>query len=88
MLPVFCRHVKGILMCDYFVQDCKKIITELQARLIEEVKQKTYIEVKIREEVCQEMAEQLVEIEKNYKLVFIIAFKIMSISKKLDSVPK
>ena len=75
-------------MCDYFVQDCKKIITELQARLIEEVKQKTYIEVKIREEVCQEMAEQLVEIEKNYKLVFIIAFKIMSISKKLDSVPK
>ena len=75
-------------MCDYFVQDCKKIITELQARLIEEVKQKTYIEVKIREEVCQEMAEQLVEIEKNYKLVFMIAFKITSLSKELDSVPK
>ena len=75
-------------MCDYFVQDCKKIITGLQARLIEEVKQKTYIEVKIREEVCQEMAEQLVEIEKNYKLVFMIAFKITLISKELDSVLK
>ena len=75
-------------MCDYFVQDCKKIITELQARLIEEVKQKTYIEVKIREEVCQEMAEQLVEIEKNYKLVFMIAFKITSLLKELDSVSK
>ena len=46
------------------------MIAALQERLIEEVKQKTYIEVKIREEVCQEMAEQLVEIEKNYKLVF------------------
>lgn len=54
------------------IQDCKKAIAELQARLIEEVKQKTYIEVKIREEVCQEMAEQLVEIEKNYKLVLSI----------------
>ena len=43
---------------------------ELQAQLIEERKQKAYIEMKIREEVCQEMAEQIVEIEKNYKLVF------------------
>lgn len=62
--------MKGTFTCDYFLQDCKKIIAALQERLIEEVKQKTYIEVKIREEVCQEMAEQLVEIEKNYKLVF------------------
>ncbi|CAB4013651.1 kinesin KIF20B isoform X1, partial [Paramuricea clavata] len=47
---------------DYYL----KIITELQAQLIEERKQKTYIEMKIREEVCQEMADQIVEIEKNY----------------------
>ena len=32
------------------------------------------MELKIREEVCQEMAEQIVEIEKNYKLVHAIIF--------------
>ena len=52
------------------LQNYEKVIAELQAQLIEERKQKTYMEMKIREEVCQEMAEQLVEIEKNYKLVF------------------
>jgi len=40
---------------------------DLQAQLIEERKQKAYLEMKIREEVCQEMNEQIVEIEKNYK---------------------
>ena len=47
-------------------QQYLKLIADLQAQLIEERKQKAFIEMKIREEVCQEMAEQIVEIEKNY----------------------
>ncbi|XP_028407464.1 kinesin-like protein KIF20A [Dendronephthya gigantea] len=47
-------------------KDLVKVIAELEVLLKEERKEKLMMEMKIREEVCQEMAEQLVEIERNY----------------------
>ena len=48
----------------------EKVIAALREQLIEERKQKALLEVKIRAEVSKEMNEQLVQIERDYKLVF------------------
>ncbi|XP_041476304.1 kinesin-like protein KIF20B isoform X3 [Lytechinus variegatus] len=42
------------------------VIEVLKQKLVDEKAEKFYLETKIREEVCQEMAEQLVEIEQDY----------------------
>ncbi|XP_063963250.1 kinesin-like protein KIF20B isoform X2 [Lytechinus pictus] len=42
------------------------VIEVLKQKLVDEKADKFYLETKIREEVCQEMAEQLVEIEQDY----------------------
>jgi len=42
------------------------LVKVLQEKLIEEKHKMQTLEVKIREEVCQEMADQLVSIEKAY----------------------
>ena len=43
------------------------LVKVLKEKLIEEKRKMQTSEVKIREEVCQEMAEQLVSIEKVYR---------------------
>ena len=55
-------------MC-FFPKELYELINVLQNQLIEEKKKLATMEIKIRQEVCQEMAEQMVEIENNYKLV-------------------
>ncbi|XP_030841974.1 kinesin-like protein KIF20B isoform X3 [Strongylocentrotus purpuratus] len=42
------------------------VIDILKQKLVDEKSEKFYLETKIREEVCQEMADQLVEIEQDY----------------------
>ena len=42
-------------------------IEELKKELIEEKKKSVMLEVRIREDVCNEMAAQLVEIEEHYE---------------------
>ncbi|XP_030841762.1 kinesin-like protein KIF20B isoform X3 [Strongylocentrotus purpuratus] len=42
------------------------VIDVLKQKLVDEKSEKFYLETKIREEVCQEMADQLVEIEQDY----------------------
>ncbi len=44
-----------------------KSYEEIRQQLIAERRKNAMMELKIREEVCTEMAEQIVEIEKNYR---------------------
>ncbi|KAI8492927.1 hypothetical protein Bbelb_295240 [Branchiostoma belcheri] len=46
--------------------DLASLVEKLQQELIEERKEKVLMEVRIREEVCEEMAKSLVEIENDY----------------------
>ena len=50
-----------------YSQQLMDLVKVLQEKLIEEKRKMQTLEVKIREEVCQEMAEQLVSIEKAYR---------------------
>ena len=49
-----------------YLQQLMDLVKVLQEKLIEEKRKMQTLEVKVREEVCQEMAEQLVSIEKAY----------------------
>ena len=44
---------------------------ELRKQLIDERRKNALMELKIREEVCAEMSEQLVEIERDYRYFWI-----------------
>ncbi|XP_066278070.1 kinesin-like protein KIF20B isoform X2 [Branchiostoma lanceolatum] len=46
--------------------DLASLVEKLQQELVEERKEKVLMEVRIREEVCEEMAKSLVEIENDY----------------------
>ena len=57
--------IKMLFNCD--LQELMEILEQMRQRLIEEKRKHLLLEVKIREEVCQEMATQLVEIENHYR---------------------
>ena len=48
---------------------------ELRTQLIDERRKNALMELKIREEVCTEMSEQLVEIERDYRYVLSLSLK-------------
>ena len=57
-------------MCDGDDEQFQALVAsyeELRKQLIEERRKNALMEVKIREEVCSEMSEQLVEMERNYR---------------------
>jgi len=61
------RHWPLILLLLYHWQQLVNLVKALQEKLIEEKRKMQTLEVKIREEVCKEMAEQLVSIENAYR---------------------
>ena len=72
------RPIQKDILCESMVDDndderfqaLVKSYEELRKQLIEERRKNAVMELKIREEVCSEMSEQIVEIEKNYRLVY------------------
>ena len=58
-----------LLTCFYLIQQLMSIIKTLQAKVAEEAMKKAMMELTIREEVAQEMAEQITEIENMYRFV-------------------
>lgn len=59
-------------MCDNEDEQFQALLAsyeELRKQLIDERRKNAIMELKIREEVCAEMSEQIVEIEKNYRCV-------------------
>ena len=57
-------------MCDNGDEQYQALVAgyeELRKQLIEERRKNALMELKIREEVCAEMSEQLVEIERDYR---------------------
>ncbi len=56
-------------LCVYLFQQLISINKTLQAKVAEEAMKTTMMELTIREEVTQEMAEQIAEIENMYRFV-------------------
>ena len=52
-------------------QELLQIIEELKKELFEKNREIRSMESRIREEVCQEMSQQIVEIEEQYRYVLI-----------------
>ena len=74
------RPIQKDILCESMVDDdddrfqsLVKSCEELRKQLIEERRKNAVMELKIREEVCSEMSEQIVEIEKNYRSVYIFS---------------
>lgn len=51
----------------FYQQQLENLVRQFESELIEEKKAKATLELKIREEVCAEMAQQLVAIETAYR---------------------
>jgi DNA-binding protein H-NS len=56
----------------FLIQQLLSIIKTLQAKVTEEAMKKAMMELRIREEVAQEMNEQIAEIENMYRFVYDI----------------
>ena len=73
-------------MCFSFsLQQLVDLVKALQEKLIEEKRKMQTLEMKIREEVCKEMAEQLVAIENAYRqdnFLLNLNYKIFQVSLK------
>lgn len=52
---------------DEQLQELLASYEELRKQLLDERRKNAIMELKIREEVCSEMSEQIIEIEKNYR---------------------
>ena len=56
----------------FLIQQLLSIIKTLQAKVTDEAMKKAMMELRIREEVAQEMNEQIAEIENMYRFVYDI----------------
>jgi DNA-binding protein H-NS len=65
----------------FLIQQLLSIIKTLQAKVTEEAMKKAMMELRIREEVAQEMNEQIAEIENMYRFVYDITIAGKSILK-------
>lgn len=69
------HEINGFLF--FSSQQLLSVVKTLQIKLADEAMKNAMMELKIREEVSQEMSEQMAEIENNYRLVVVSIFSVV-----------